>query len=557
MRRHTFSALLLVLAFTHSVAAQMSSSTARSIRSGTTPPATCKATAPADVFIDLDAASGARFLVCESANTWVAQGGGGLGSGDVVGPASSVDNELALFSGTGGKTLKRATTTGIIKTTSGVIGSAVAGTDYLAPNGNGSGLTALNGSNIASGTVSTARLGSGPADTTTFLRGDNTWAVPPGGGGSPGGSGSELQYRGGASTFSPVSGATSDGTNVTFGSTNLRATSPYFTTGINDANGNPILAFTPTASAVNRVGLTNAAMGSAPSIIPTGSDANIALKLAGKGSGGVEIGGGTTGIFGLLDTDGSHYLNITPGSNLSAERTFTLTTGDANRNLTMTGDATVSGTNTGDQFTSTTASKLLGRGDSGAGAAQEITLGTGLTMTGTTLSASGGGSSQPVTQVVHGGGCTTSQGAPLTTNFYLYDGVSPSIVCSSGGTFGYAQLVLTETSTFAAPFVVPVNWTSGANTLILRGHAGSSISVTVETSTACVAAGENYNSPTFNAAQSATFSITSGQTFAQSYSSLTMAGCVAGEQLLVRIKRTDSNVGNLHVNAVELRTVVP
>jgi hypothetical protein len=37
------------------------------------------------------------------------------------------------------------------------------------------------------------------------------------------------------------------------------------------------------------------------------------------------------------------------------------------------------------------ASKLLGRGDSGSGDVQEITLGTGLTMTGTTLAASGGG----------------------------------------------------------------------------------------------------------------------------------------------------------------------
>ena len=41
--------------------------------------------------------------------------------------------------------------------------------------GNGSGLTALNASNISSGTVPTARLGSGTASSSTFLSGDSTF----------------------------------------------------------------------------------------------------------------------------------------------------------------------------------------------------------------------------------------------------------------------------------------------------------------------------------------------------------------------------------------------
>lgn len=64
--------------------------------------------------------------------TWD-EDGVGSGSGDVVGPASSIDSELALFDGTTGKLIKRASATGMAKLTSGVLSAGTPGTDYTTP----------------------------------------------------------------------------------------------------------------------------------------------------------------------------------------------------------------------------------------------------------------------------------------------------------------------------------------------------------------------------------------------------------------------------------------
>lgn len=51
------------------------------------------------------------------------------GSGDVTGPASSVDSEVAIFNSTTGKIIKRASGTGIAKLTSGVLSTFTPGTN--------------------------------------------------------------------------------------------------------------------------------------------------------------------------------------------------------------------------------------------------------------------------------------------------------------------------------------------------------------------------------------------------------------------------------------------
>ena len=77
--------------------------------------------------------------------------------------------------------------------------------------GVGSAITNLNASNLATGTVGTARLGSGTANSTTYLRGDGTWATPAGGG-TVAGSDTQIQFNDGGA-FGGDAGLTWDKTN--------------------------------------------------------------------------------------------------------------------------------------------------------------------------------------------------------------------------------------------------------------------------------------------------------------------------------------------------------
>lgn len=118
------------------------------VTTGTAAPATTPA-AIGDIYVDT---SGAKTYIAKgtasSADWVVSQDGGGSGGGDAsTNTSTSVDGEVALFSGTGGKTLKRATGSGVAKIASGVLGTATAGTDYAAPtNGTNGQVLTSNGS---------------------------------------------------------------------------------------------------------------------------------------------------------------------------------------------------------------------------------------------------------------------------------------------------------------------------------------------------------------------------------------------------------------------------
>lgn len=100
-----------------------------------------------------------------------------LNNDKIEGITSSVDSEIALWSSTTGKVLKRATVTGVLKATSGVLAAATAGTDYAKPD------TASTWSANQSFNSGNLRLNGSSSGTATLnapaAAGTNTYTLPP------------------------------------------------------------------------------------------------------------------------------------------------------------------------------------------------------------------------------------------------------------------------------------------------------------------------------------------------------------------------------------------
>jgi hypothetical protein len=258
-------------------------------------------------------------------------------------------------------------------------------------------------------------------------------------------------------------------------------TSPAF-----DGTGNVTAAGTIQSGAVTLAKMANLA---ANSIIGnnTGSPATpIALTTA-QVKTLLAIAAGDVSGLGTLATQSGTFSGTSSGTN-TGDQTITLTS-----DVTGSGTGSFAATIANDAVTYakmqnvSAASRLLGRGDSGSGDPQEITLGANLTMTGTTLAATGGGGISDGDKgdiTVSGSGATWTIDSDVVTYAKMQNASAGNVVlaraASTSGDYsevavGASQLVGRGSTGDVAAITVGSGLSMSGTTLSATGGGGSPV----------------------------------------------------------------------------------
>jgi len=388
-------------------------------------------------------------------------GASGSGSGDVLGPSSSVNDQIVLFDGATGKLIKGATTTGLLKASSGVIASAISGTDYAPAT---SGAAILYGNNA--GGFSNVTVGSG----LSFAAG--TLSATGGGGTTTNALTMDSSGSGAAS------GATFDGSSAqtisynTIGAPSVTGTNATGTWPI-DVSGSASIAAAISGGGTNRIVYQSAS--NTTTFVSAPTTASTYLSWNGTSfAWDTPTGSGTVTSVGLSMPSGFSVAN----SPVTGSGTLSVTT-TLNGILKGNGSGFTTATASTDYAPATTGTNAQLLANNGSGGFNNVTVGTGLTYSAGTLSATGGGS-----------GDVTGPSGANDLSITVFNGTTGKVIgdatslgyayWSFAAGFGYDSYLYANGSIFAAYKIDLRNANGAGNGLKLSYSNGSSHSVTLQ-----------------------------------------------------------------------------